>query len=51
LTLPGKNDDAGHRSVNLYREISQAAENPGLREALEARAFIAKNKRSIGASG
>lgn len=29
------------RSANVYREISQAAENPDVREALESRAFIA----------
>ena len=29
------------RSVDLYREISQQAENPDVQEALEARAFIA----------
>jgi ferritin-like metal-binding protein YciE len=30
------------RSANVYREISQAAENPDVKEALEARAFIAE---------
>jgi ferritin-like metal-binding protein YciE len=30
------------RSGELYREISQAAENPDVKEALEARAFIAE---------
>src|SRR6516162_5675759 len=30
------------RSAELYREISQAAENPDVKEALEARAFIAE---------
>jgi ferritin-like metal-binding protein YciE len=28
------------RSANLYREISQMAQNPDVREALEARAFV-----------
>ena len=36
------------RSAELYREISQLAENPDVREALEARAFIAdKNLEAI----
>lgn len=30
------------RSANVYREISQMAENPDVKEALEARAFIAE---------
>jgi len=30
------------RSAELYREIRQAAENPDIQEALEARAFIAE---------
>jgi ferritin-like metal-binding protein YciE len=36
------------RSVNVYREISKAAENPDVKEALEARAFIAeKNLQTL----
>ena len=36
------------RSTELYREISQAAENPDVKEALEARAFIAnKNLETL----
>src|SRR5215467_9573351 len=30
------------RVVNVYQEISQAAENPDVREAIESRAFIAE---------
>jgi ferritin-like metal-binding protein YciE len=43
--------DARHnteRSARVYREISQAAENPDVREALESRAFIAgKNLETL----
>jgi ferritin-like metal-binding protein YciE len=43
--------DARHnteRAVKVYREISQSAENPDVREALEARAFIAaKNLETL----
>jgi ferritin-like metal-binding protein YciE len=36
------------RSANVYREISRAAENPDVREALESRAFIAnKNLETL----
>jgi ferritin-like metal-binding protein YciE len=36
------------RAVNVYREISQVAENPDVREALESRAFIAnKNLEAL----
>ena len=36
------------RAVNIYREISQVAENPDVREALESRAFIAnKNLEAL----
>jgi ferritin-like metal-binding protein YciE len=37
--------DARHnteRSIKIYNEVSQLAENPDVREALEARAFIAE---------
>jgi ferritin-like metal-binding protein YciE len=33
------------RAANIYREISQVAENPDVREALESRAFIANKNR------
>jgi ferritin-like metal-binding protein YciE len=43
--------DARHnteRSAKVYQEISQAAENPDVREALEARSFIAhKNLEAL----
>ncbi len=36
------------RAANIYREISQVAENPDVREALESRAFIAnKNLEAL----
>jgi ferritin-like metal-binding protein YciE len=36
------------RSAYIYKEISQAAENPDVREALEARAFVAdKNLEAL----
>lgn len=36
------------RAANVYQEISQAAENPDVREALESRAFIAsKNLEAL----
>jgi ferritin-like metal-binding protein YciE len=36
------------RAANIYREISQVAENPDMREALESRAFIAnKNLEAL----
>jgi ferritin-like metal-binding protein YciE len=36
------------RAANVYREISQVAENPDVREALESRAFIAnKNLEAL----
>jgi ferritin-like metal-binding protein YciE len=36
------------RAANIYREISQLAENPDVREALESRAFIAnKNLEAL----
>jgi ferritin-like metal-binding protein YciE len=36
------------RSANMYREISQVAENPDVREALESREFIAnKNLETL----
>lgn len=53
--MPGKNpkevflmllSDARNnteRGAQLYREISQLAENPDVREALEARAFVTEN--------
>jgi ferritin-like metal-binding protein YciE len=35
------------RSAELYREISQAAENPDVKEALKARAFIADKNLEV----
>jgi hypothetical protein len=32
------------RSVKVYREISQFAQNPDIKEALECRAFVAEKK-------
>lgn len=35
------------RSANIYREISQNAENPDVREAIESRAFIAEKDLEV----
>jgi ferritin-like metal-binding protein YciE len=48
LTLLSDARNNTERSANLYREISEMAENPDVQEALEARAFVAdKNLEAL----
>jgi ferritin-like metal-binding protein YciE len=48
LMLLSNTRNQTERSANAYREISQMAENPDVKEALEARAFIAdKNLEAL----